>query len=271
MVVDVITFNGEKELFEIRYNILKDFVDEFRVIEFDQTFSGKPKEVKFLGDQSWPKVKHYLIKEDIWSKYYELALASPNTEYGKGAEHWIREFCQKESIKDCLVDLEDNDTVFIGDCDEIWNPTLAQYEPKRVHKLGLLVYSYYLNNKSSEQFYGNIWTQHKDIKNKTLNHVRSQSNYHTLIPNGGWHFTSMGGHDKVRDKLTDSYTKDSYANDWVMNNLEDNIKNKRDFMGRDFTYKIDESQWPKYLTDNREKYKHLLWPNGESKQSTNQT
>ena len=49
-IYDITTFNGEYELFEIRYQILKDYVNEFRVIEFDKTFSGKPKE-KTLGEE----------------------------------------------------------------------------------------------------------------------------------------------------------------------------------------------------------------------------
>ena len=256
MICDIITVNGEQELFEIRYQILKDFVDEFRVIEFDQTFSGKPKEHTFTQERD--KVKYYFVTKDTWSKHEELAKSSPNTQYGKGAEHWMREFCQKESIKDCLTDLQDDDVVFIGDCDEVWNPLLAQYEPKKSHKLGLLVYSYYLNNRSSEQFYGTLWTKYKFIKDKCLNHVRSLPIYYEYVPNGGWHFTSMGGHEKVSKKLTDSYTGESYATKEVLDNLEENIKNNRDFLRRDFTYKVDESGWPKYLKDNREKYKHLL-------------
>lgn len=258
MIIDTISYNNEKELFDIRYNVLKDFVDEFRVIEFDQTFSGKVKEYTFPGIASkYEKVKYYQVDYKVYEKYEELAKSSPNTEYGKGAKHWIQEFCQKESIKDCLTDLKDDDIVFIGDCDEVWNPELAQYEPKKTHKLGLLVYSYYLNNRSSEQFHGTIWTKYKLIKDKTLNHVRSMPSYHEYVPKGGWHFTSMGGYDNVKKKLTDSYTEDSYAPPAVLNSLEDNIKNNKDFLGRNFTYKLDERHWPEYLKTNKDKYKHL--------------
>lgn len=266
MIYDIITFNGEHELFEIRYNVLKDYVDEFRVIEFDQTFSGKPKEKTFkLLDyhgtgysQDYPKVRHYWVPEQAWGNYINQAKESPNTEYGLGASHWVREFAQKESIKSCLTDLKNEDTLFIGDCDEVWNPLLAGLEPKKSHKLGLLVYSYYLNNRSSETFYGTLFTKYGIIKNKCLNHVRSNSNYYEPIPKGGWHFTSMGGHENVRKKITDSYTGDSYANKQVIDNLEHNIKESKDFLFRNFEYKIDESQWPQYLKDNRGKYKHLL-------------
>lgn len=259
MIYDVVSYNGEDELFEIRYNILKDIVDEFRVIEFDQTFSGKVKAFTFPVGK-YEKVKHYPVDYRVWEKYEKLAKESPNTNYGKGALHWVTEFAQKESIKDCLLDLKPNDILFIGDVDEIWHPSLALHTPKKTHKLGLLVYSYYLNNRSSEQFFGTIWTTYGLIKNKCLNHVRSMASYHEYLPKGGWHFTSMGGYDKVKAKLEDSYTSDSYASPQVMNNLEDSIKFSRDFLGRNFVYTLDESQWPTYLKENKEKYKHLLYP-----------
>ena len=257
MIYDIITYNGEKELFDIRYNVLKDYVDEFRVIEFDKTFSGKEKHAVFA--QNWPKVKSYYVTEATWSKYEDLAKSSPNTGYGKGASHWIREFCQKESIKDCLTDLKDDDLVFIGDCDEIWNPERIRknldHEPW-VHKLKLKVYSYWLNNRSTEEFWGPILSLNINIKDKCLNHLRSDST--KTHYEYGWHFTSIGGYEQVKKKLTDSYTEESYANQYVLDNLYDNINGIHDFLGRNFIYNKDDSDWPRYLKDNKSKYAHLL-------------
>lgn len=251
-IIDVVSFNGEQELFEIRYNILKDYVDEFRVIEFDKTFSGKPKEKKF--NQNWDKVKHYFITEDTWGKYWEEAKKSPNTNYGEGAKHWLREWCKKESIKDCLIDIKKNDIIYIGDVDEIYN--LFPVDDKAIFKLKLGVYTYWLNNKSTEQFWGTIVGKCKNIQGKCLNHLRSTNHIKTQTE-WGWHFTSMGGTQKVMDKLTDSYTQDSYATNKVLDNLEDNIKNNKDFLGRDFKYKVDESEWPEYLKQHKNKYSQL--------------
>lgn len=252
MICDVITYNGEDELFEIRYNVLKEFVSEFRVVEFDKTFSGKPKGKTF--DKDYPGVKHYYVTEEAWGRYRDLAISSPNTEYGKGAEHWITEFCQKESIKDCLADLRDDDMVFIGDCDEIWNPESTTRSEWGL-KLKLKVYSYFLNNRSSEEFWGTINAHWGVIKNKCLNHVRVSSpkseEYH------GWHFTSMGGHERVQQKLTDSYTEETYASQRVLKNLKENIDTNKDFLGRRFRYVRDETEWPEYLRENKEKYTHL--------------
>ena len=262
MIYDVITYNGEKELFEIRYNILKDYVDEFRVIEFDKTFSGKDKKISYLPRyEDGPRVRHFFKNTDeVMAKYEDWARSSPNTEYGKGANHWIREFCQKESIKDCLTDLRDDDIVFIGDVDEIWDPIewLAEenvVEIKDVAKIGLRVYSYYLNNRSSEVFQGTVRGFYKYFKGECLNHLRV--NARRAMGSYGWHFTSMGGHENVKKKLTDSYTKETYASDVILDGLKNNIDSSKDFLGRNFTYTLDESEWPQYLKDNKEKYKDL--------------
>lgn len=251
MIADVVTYNGEKDLFEIRYNILKDYVDEFIVVEFDKTFSGKPKESSFPY-KDWEKVSYHFHTEDLWSKYMDMARSSPNT---AGAEHWKTEFCQKESIKDALTHLNDGDIVFVGDVDEIYEPDVINYFNKPT-KLKLRVYSYYLNNRSNEQFWGTTVALYKDIKNSCLNHIRSDR-HHKIDGFAGWHFTSVGGLEEVRKKLSDSYTEETYWNKDVQDNLEER-HGKKDFLGRNFTYTIDEVDLPQYLRDNKDKYKHLF-------------
>lgn len=255
-IIDTICYNGEKELFEIRYNILSPFVDEFIVIDFDKTFSGKAKPFYILDTKKYPKLKQHHI-QSWWSekKYRDLALSSPNTQYGKGAEHWVREFCQKESIKDCLTHLKDDDIVFISDCDEIWNPKIKwQNFTGSPFKLKLDVYTYYLNNKSSEEFYGTLCSKYFWIKNECLNHLRTNAWKTNFV--AGWHFTSM--HHQLERKLKDSYTEEDYARPQVLNGLQDNIKNGRDFLSRDFKYEINESQWPEWLKEHRQDYLQLL-------------
>lgn len=262
MFIDVCTYNGERDILDIRLNVLYPYVDKFIIVEFDETFSGKKKPKHLLKDwnKDWvkflDKIDYAWIPKSEWSKYKDLAKSSPNTQYGKGAEHWVREFCQKESIKDCLTDLKGEDVVFVGDCDELWNP--EQFKGFITPcKLKLRVYSYYLNNRSTEEFWGTIVGYYKDIKGKCLNHLRSTDLSRTQ-EEFGWHFTSMGGHENVKKKLTDSYTSDSYANDWVLNNLEQNINGNLDFIGRHFNYIQDESGWPSFIKNNKIKYKHLL-------------
>lgn len=263
-IIDAFTFNGEFDLLEIRLNILSPFVDEFIIVEATETFSGKPKELYYEKEKElfakWAdKIQYFVANSAFYEeKYMALANGSPNT---RGAEHWKREFCQKECIKDALEEakIADEDIVFVGDVDEIWepwvwrNPTAIPMYPM---KLKLKVYSYWLNNRSSEEFNGTLVAQYKDIKGACLNHLRSDSIKSTLYD--GWHFTSMGGYEEVKRKLSDSYTRESYWTPDVESNLQENMAQRRDFLGRDFKYWKDESEWPQYLKDNRKKYEHLL-------------
>ena len=193
----------------------------------------------------------------------EMAYQSPQTQ---GAEHWKMEFAQKESIRDRLTDLGDEDRVIIGDVDEIIDPEyIKKYGIWQTYKMSLKVYVYFLNNRSSEEFYGPLigrWGYIKDdIENKSrsLNQLRGMYCWPPVLPydaKAGWHFTSMGGPEALHVKLTDSYTADSYATPEVLENLSTRY-GKQDFLGRNFTYRIDETGWPTYLKEHRHKYEHL--------------
>lgn len=261
-VIDVFTYNGEADILGIHLNVLDAYVDQFIIVEAPTTFSGQPKPLyyekqKERFEKFSNKISHYVIEENYTDEERRLSAGSPNT---VGAEHWQREFLQKESIKKALTHLKDDDIVFIGDVDEIWMPKMALnslkvYPEDIVWKLKLRVYTYWLNNKSSEEFWGTIVSQYKNIKGKCLNHLRSHEHRKTKEI-AGLHFTSM--HNQLERKLKDSYTEETYASPVVMANLKENIESNRDFLGRDFNYWLDESDWPDYLKNNRDKYLHLI-------------
>lgn len=264
-IYDIFTYNGEADILEIRLNILKDVVDQFIIVEAPITFSGKSKPLYFKEQERrfspfLSKIKYFVI--DDYPNDKELCIladTSPNVPKG-GPEHWRREFYQKESIKKALTNLQDNDVCFIGDVDEIWNPeVLIDYTKDDIFKLKQEVYVYYLNNKSSEPWTGTIVTKYKNIKNSCLNHLRTKGKTkYTYIKNGGWHFTSMGGIGEVRRKLNDSYTKDSYNTDEVQEKLEERFGEK-DYIGRNkFKFQVDEKDLPKYIINNKKKYKKLF-------------
>lgn len=251
MIYDVCTFNGEFDIWDLHYKALEDYVDRFIVVEFDTTFSGlsKPYYSEQIDWSKYPKAYSCSLLGNQFSEEEKMiAWQSPNT---VGAAHFSREFLQKESIKKAIAHLKDDDTVFIGDVDEIWSPSALKLIGP--FKLKLKVYTYFLNNRSSEVFYGPIKAQYGQIKNLILNHVR------TSAPRTkryfGWHFTSMK--DSLRKKLTDSYTQESYATPQILDNLEYNIENSKDFLGRNFTYEVNEAEWPEYLKNNRENYQAL--------------
>lgn len=255
MIYDIFTFNGEYDLLEIRLNVLNDYVDRFIIVESITTFSGKPKPLYYKMQEEryskWKdKITYFINEEDYSAEEIELAYSSPNTQ---GADHWKHEFLQKESIKKALVGLNDDDVCFIGDVDEIWKPIVVG---DGIYKLSAKVYVYTLNNRSSEPWYGTIVTKYKNIKDYCLNHIRSWPTLYEQTENDGWHFTSLK--DILKRKLEDSYTEDTYASPEIMANLEQNIENNTDFLGRPFQFWTDESELPQYLKDNKQKYEHLF-------------
>lgn len=260
MVIDVLTFNGENDILKLHLSILNDYVDKFIIVEADKTFTGAAKPLYFFRDQRffrpwWKKIAYYPITEWDDINLWDMALQSPNTQ---GAHHWKREFYIKESIQKALIanNVQDEDTVFIGDVDEIIDPT-ANLESETPIKAKLRVYTYYLNNRSSEEFNGTLIAQYKDIKGKNLNHMRSDKNLYSQGEYLGWHFTSMGGIEEVRRKLNDSYTPESYNTFEVQQLLPERMREGVDYLGRDFQFTLDESEWPAYLKKHKRKFAHL--------------
>ena len=260
MIYDVFTYNGEKDILKLHLGVLGDYVDRFIIIEANKTFTGEEKPFYFFRDERffkpwWDKIDYFSMTEWDDPKIWEMAIKSPNTQ---GADHWKREFYIKESIQKAMkaYGIQDDDTVFIGDVDEIVDPR-ALYESDTPFKALLRVYSYHLNNRSNEAFWGTLVGQYKDIKDKCLNELRSDKSLYSEGDPLGWHFTSVGGLDEMRRKLNNSYTNETYNTMAVQENLAENIKENRDWLGRPFKYKLDESEWPQYLKDRRTNFKHL--------------
>lgn len=238
MVIDACLYNGEREIFDLRYNILKDVVDEFVVVEFGKTFSGKDKEAHPIN---LPKVSYHF--------FTQVKDLKPNL-----PPAFAMEYNQREMIKECLTHLDDEDVVIMGDVDEVWSRDLLERADCR--KARLRPYAYYLNNRSSEDFIlGPVKCRYKFIKALSLNGLRS--NPHALTDEYlGWHFTNMGGREKLINKI-ESYGHQEFNTPEIKDQLSARIEKNEDYIGRRFTFTIDESEWPQYLKDNKDKYIHL--------------
>lgn len=252
-IYDVFPFFNELDLLEIRLNILDPYVDYFVISEATKTFSGYPKPLYYEENKErfkkWhEKIIHYVISD------------APSD----GVSHWDREFYIKESVKKALANLNDNDICYVSDLDEFWNPELLiDYTKDNVFKLIQKPYMYYLNNRSDENWRGwsgTIVTKYKNIKNACLNDLRDyrkfQSRY-IFLRDGGWHFSFQGGFEGAKRKIEES--KHFWYNpEETLPNLEKRISENRDFRGRDLRLWRDERGLPKYILENKEKYKKFF-------------
>lgn len=259
MIYDIFTYNGEREILKLHLSILNDYVDKFIIVEANKTFSGADKSLYFFRDQRyfkpwWKKISYYVVNDWDDPELWQQAIESPNT---KGASHWKREFYIKESIHKALKEnkVQPEDTLFIGDVDEIIDPLVA-FEGDTPLKAKLRVFAYQLNNESSEKFHGTLIAQYKDIQGKCLNHLRSDKKLYSdeFL---GWHFTSIGGLKEVQRKLNDSYTTDSYNTYDVQQKLPKRLKDGEDYLGRHFRFTQSEEHWPDYLKKHKKEFEHL--------------
>lgn len=239
-VYDAFMFFNELDLLEIRLNILDPYVDYFVLCESKETFSGKPKPLYYLENQArFAKWNHKIINMEVEAQQF------PNS--------FERAAYQKDSIRFALKDCQPDDVIYYGDLDEIWTPQTEE------GKLRQLNYSYYLNNRSSEEWQGTNVIKYKNLYN--LNELRAD--HGVILDNGGWHFTNMGGVEQVLKKL-DAYDHQEFNTPEVrqeiakkIENGEDYVGRRRDWQGKPFEMWIDETQLPEYVIMNKEKWRHL--------------
>ena len=276
---DIFTFFNELELLDIRFHILDEHVDHFVVLECNETFSGLPKELFFENNKdSFKKFEHKIIhlitddvpkdftdaqarleteKSDLKREVIQQALTSSNVP--PGMVHWLKEFYQKELIRKAFVGMGDDDFCFISDIDEIWNPSVGiDFNTDKILKLNQISYSYYLNNRSSEQWDGTLAARYSTLKNCCLNHLRANCKVELIyVNNGGWHFTNLGGSEQIKKKL-ESYGHQEFNNDLIKSQLQNRIERNQDFLGREHNRLwIDESELPQYILENKKKHQNL--------------
>ena len=98
-ILDCVTFFDNNCMFEIRYNILSDFVDYFVICESRYDHKGNKKEINFnlKNKQYEKKVRHLIIEKNF-----------PDISNG-----WKVEEFQREYILNGLKDASDNDFILV--------------------------------------------------------------------------------------------------------------------------------------------------------------
>lgn len=251
MIYDAFTFFNELDLLELRLSTLDHYVDKFVLVESNQTFTGNPKPL------------YYLENKERFAKWNDkiIHIIAPNMEIEKVAfeRHWLCYALIEATLQTLAVP---EDIAFCSDLDEIWNPSVRDKIDDQIHSLAQFNYSYWLNNRSSEQWVGTLMSKVKNIEvgyNKIFRSVKPN-----ILANGGWHFTNMGGYEQIIKK-TQAYDHGPELNhDWIKEHTQDNMEQGNDYLGRPLDYEgkpfkfwLEEDSWPQYLKDNKDKYKHL--------------
>ena len=181
-VFDLILYNQEADMLDVRISHLEDVVDKFIVLEGTKTFMGKPKscglEQRHLDN---PKVDYRVFDYD-------------------GATGWPAEWAQRNRLFDIVEEYEpaDEDIVTVCDCDEIWNP--YDIEALQFGWYGWVmkrtVMSAYWRLSDEYTAVGGPWGKRPG----TAQQIRS-NRYGLPTLRSGWHLSWMGGPEWAANKM----------------------------------------------------------------------
>jgi beta-1,4-mannosyl-glycoprotein beta-1,4-N-acetylglucosaminyltransferase len=285
-VYDCFIFFNELDLLEIRLNIMNQFVDYFVIVESNKTFSGKDK--SFILEENMHRFSSFKdkiiykkiedtpedfvnIKSCFDEKNYKfdnpkeleviknIASYIENTTYWPRNEtQWGREIFQRECMLRCLTNCDDNDIVMLSDLDEIPNLNICNFEDilldlpitSKQH-----MFYYFLNYRLDEIWIGTKICRYRYLKKDFVNEVRRLRETEYSLPNLGWHFSFLGGIEKIKQKI-EAFSHQEYNNDSIKSNIEENVKSGNDIFGRGKSVRkveVDDS-FPLFLIENKTKY-----------------
>jgi beta-1,4-mannosyl-glycoprotein beta-1,4-N-acetylglucosaminyltransferase len=155
------------------------------------------------------------------------------------------------------------DLIIASDVDEIINPEIFNNIKLNQSPLSaeLDLYYYYLNMKVNKKGLGPVIGSYGSFRGIEQLRLTVQDN--KIVSNAGWHFTFMGGAEKIINKLnaySESQTNRTILNDQLSINYI--INNRIDLFNRDgYEYKIvdiDES-YPKNIQNFIDKYPNYIY------------
>lgn len=238
-------FFNEVELLDLRLRTLKDHVDYFVLAEINITHSGKPKPYYF------DEFKH-LFKE--YNIVHLKDIAYPQS------DPWIVENAHRNMLQRGYENALEDDYIIISDLDEIPNPEkIHEGIEKGLRSFGLHqeLYCYYVNCKAEQIWAGSVVTKKGFIKSpQDIRNHRCEQPFYFI--NGGWHYTSMGGKDRIRLKF-ESFAETAFNIDQYMNdcNLDECLKTGKDLTGRTESY-----FQKRFITEEEVTHKEVLtWKN----------
>ena len=286
-------FFDEEMLLELRLNTLDKFVDKFIIVESAYTHSGKEKKLIF-DINKYPKFKEkidYIIVRDFPQGIEQIGNDDSNLEItNKEIMNALRrENFQRNTIKQGLINANDNDWIIISDLDEI--PDLSNINFNSINKKIIFfkqkVFYYKLNlelktlrwigSKACKKKYLKSPQWLRNVKDKIypkwrLDIIFSEKRYNSVffVENGGWHFSFVKKPEDIEKKLKSYLHHREYDLDPLgIENIKNLIKSKAviydhrvdqtqyKFGGGQKLEKIDIKFLPEYIFSQKEKY--LEW------------
>ena len=259
-LADCITFFDNNFMFDLRYNILKDYVDYFIICESKYNHKGIQKDKNFIWKNSFDtnKVKYFFIEK----------------QFKENNDPWKNQAIQREFLLECTDFLDAEDYIFFSDPDEIPNPNLlVNFSLEK--KYGIFLqkcfnFKFNLFNPYESPWEGTRVAKKKNLK--SINFLRQKIKSKNLkykffrfdkeksiqlFNNAGWHFNNILSPAEISNKLKTfahtEFSKNNFSNEEI---IKFKINNHTDLFERDHKYiKVNlDGSFPKYIFENKEKF-----------------
>ena len=219
-------FFNELDLLEIRLETLDPVVDYFIVSESTKTHSGLDKPLYYSENADRYKKFHHKIihqvigdtpgnNETLHEMYpqnvFHQKVMDRTIEadwFDHSVPSYIRDTYEKEALLTGLRNFDLSDIVLLGDLDEIPSPGAVEllknnFDKDTIYHFHHSMFYYYLNlEKADEKWRGTMAMSIEKFLNQKVSFCRERTyKKGPTILNGGWHFSYIGGIDKIRDKL----------------------------------------------------------------------
>lgn len=256
-IIHGFTFFNEFELLELKLEELWDVVDAFVLVEAAQDYQGHEKSLHFLDAMERGMFAKY--KE----KLYNFVVSLP-----KGYDNWKRERYQREQIlEQCdMIAAQNFDvsdyTLIFTDLDEIVRKdAVCEWTSgsQRPSGLNMGFYYYWLNCMAQDGGWGAGKILKRSHVYAPLTDIRYDGSLPEM-PNAGWHFSFMGGRERVKHKIQ-SYAHAELAHFANDINVELSIATGKDLFNRPdhrFEFVPIDKTYPAYMLDNLDKFAHMI-------------
>lgn len=245
-IIDCFTFFNELDLLELRLKLLDKHVDHFVIAESNLTHSGKPKPLYFEENKNRFKPwVHKIFYIPLNQTAQGLDFTKTETSYNPQSAAWKLENEQRNALSAAGNLAADDDLVLTSDLDEIPNPFLL----KKINlangpvALSMLFHYYFLNcqNAGAERWWnGSILCTGKQFKHTTPQQLRDNRNIYKSISKSGWHFSYLGGLEKIKYKIRSFAHTEFNREDFLKDeNIIKAMEEGRDIFNRpDTSYKF---------------------------------
>jgi beta-1,4-mannosyl-glycoprotein beta-1,4-N-acetylglucosaminyltransferase len=225
---------------------MADWVDTFVIYEARHSYTGLPKPLHFAEGRERVapfahKILHFVIDD-----------APP---YAR--EAWARELCQRASIMTRLSDLiGPDDLVMLSDTDEVLERAVVESFDGLYANCGLRTFCWFLNYRllnPVKQGAKSCLIKGRFLHGFGAARVRLGlgSLVKDILPEAGWHFTSVLSPEALKIKL-DSYSHEDWAGSSVAKQeaFLSGIREGREYAG--YVRQPLDSSFPRYIRDQRQ-------------------